>query len=124
MTIPIDLARRLRRGFLGSTLALLAGAVACDDPFKITAQYPNVDVTFELWALDGAPASYPTAVLVPQATAVRLDAAGSFDLAFDIDASGRVTVLPVGTVVSPIAGTRTVEFQRGVGTYNTIVEAT
>ncbi|MBP7548866.1 MAG: hypothetical protein KA761_01155 [Gemmatimonadaceae bacterium] len=122
-TFPNHLARRLRRGLLVSTLAVLAGAVACDDPFKITAQYPNVDVTFELWALDGAPASYPTAVLVPQATAVRLDAAGSFDLAFDIDASGRVTVLPVGTVVSPISGTRVVEFQRGTGTYNTIVEA-
>jgi hypothetical protein len=69
-TFPNHLARRLRRGLLVSTLAVLAGAVACDDPFKITAQYPNVDVTFELWALDGAPASYPTAVLVPQATAV------------------------------------------------------
>jgi hypothetical protein len=34
-----------------------------------------------------------------------------------------VTVLPVGTVVSPISGTRVVEFQRGTGTYNTIVEA-
>lgn len=122
-TIPNPLARRLRRGVLVSTLAALAGAAGCEDPFKITAQYPNVDVTFELWALDGAPAAYPTAVLVPQATAVRLDAAGSFDLAFDIDSTGRAVVLPVGTVVSPIAGTRTVEFQRGVGTYNTIVEA-
>jgi hypothetical protein len=64
-----------------------------------------------------------SALLVPQATAVRLDAAGSFDLAFDIDPDGRVRVLPVGTVVSPIAGTRTIEFQRATTTYNTIVEA-
>lgn len=123
MTLSMPLARRLRRGLLLGAVAALAGAAACDDPFKLRAQSPNLDNTFEFWALTGSPAAFPSALLVPQATAVRLDAGGSFDLAFDIDADGRVRVYPVGSVVAPIAGTRAVEFLRGTGPYNTIVEA-
>lgn len=115
--------RRLRPRLLAVLLGALAGTTACDDPFKLTASTPNIDQSFELWAMTGSPASFPAGILVPQATAVRLDAAGSFDLAFDIDGDGRLRVYPVGTVVSPIAGTRDVEFQRGVGAYNAIVEA-
>ncbi len=116
-------ARRLRRGLLFVAVAALAGASACEDPFKRTASSPNLDNTFEFWALSGTPAAYPSALLVPQATAVRLDAAGSFDIAFDIDDDGRLKVYPVGSVVSPIAGTRAVEFQRSAGPYNAIAEA-
>lgn len=115
--------RRLRRGLLALVLGALLGTAACEDPFKITANSPNIDESFELWALSGSPAAYPAGILVPQASVVRLDAAGSFDLAFDIDAEGRLLVYPVGTIVSPIAGTREVQFQRGVGAFNAIVEA-
>lgn len=118
-----QLVRRLRPRLLVALLGALVGTAACDDPFQITASTPNIDQSFEIWAMTGSPAAYPAGILVPQAAAVRLDAAGSFDLAFDIDADGRLLVYPVGTVVSPIEGTRDVEFQRGVGTYNAIVEA-
>ncbi len=123
MTLLKHPVRHLRRGLLAVVLGALAGTAACDDPFKITADSPNIDASFELWAMSGSPAAYPAGILVPQASVVRLDAAGSFDLAFDIDADGRLIVYPVGTVVSPIAGTRAIEFQRGVGAYNAIVEA-
>lgn len=124
MTTSLNsLVRRPRRALLALLLGALGGTAACDDPFKITADSPNIDASFELWAMSGSPAAYPSGILVPQASEVRLDAAGSFDLAFDIDADGRLLVYPVSAVVSPIAGTRTVEFQRGVGAYNAIVEA-
>lgn len=123
MTLPMPSARHLRRGLLCAAASVLALTTACDDPFKRTASSPNLDNTFEFWALTGSPAPFPTALLVPQATAVRLDAGGSFDMAFDIDSTGRVNVYPVGAVVAPIAGTRAVEFQRGVGPYNAIAEA-
>jgi hypothetical protein len=123
MTLPTHLARRFRRGLLLAAVAAAGTLSACEDPFELNASSTNVDITFDLWALTGAPAAYPSGLLVPQATAVRLDAAGSFDLAFDIDADGRVRVFPVASVVSPIAGTREVSFLRGTGPYNTIIEA-
>lgn len=112
-----------RRRVLVALLAVILGAVACTDPFKLTARSVNIDATFEVWAMSGAPASYPSGLLVPQASVVRVDAAGSFDLAFDIDPDGRLMVLPVSSVVSPIAGTRLIGFQRAPGVYNALVEA-
>lgn len=100
-----------------------AGAVtACDDPFQLQARLPNFDRAFEVWAISGSPATLPSALVVPTATVSRLDVSGSFDIAFDIDADGRVVVLPVSRVVQPITGTRGVALQRLSGVYNTILE--
>ena len=117
---------RARRGLLVLTLAGLAGIAACEDPFTPQAAGPNIDQSFELWALTGTPVSYPSAVVVASSFgpfALRLDASGSFDLAFDIDTTGRLVVYPVSSIVAPVSGTREVQFLRGVGPYNTIVEA-
>ena len=121
MTLPILSAPRRRA--LVALLAVGVGVVACQDPFKLTARSVNLDATFELWAMSGSPAAYPSGLLVPQASVVRLDAAGSFDLAFDIDGNGRLKVLPVSSVVSPIAGSRPIGFQRAPGIYNSLLEA-
>jgi len=121
MTLPIP--RAARRRSLVALVAVAFAAVGCDDPFQIQARNINIDAGFELWALSGSPAAFPSGLLVPQASAVRLDAAGSFDLAFDIDRDGRLMVLPVASVVSPIAGTRTIGFQRATGSYNALLEA-
>lgn len=121
MTLLRSLARPSRR------LAALAGVAlvvsACQDPFEVTASTPNLDRSFSVWAMSGTPASYPSAVYVADASAARLDDDGVFDLAFDLDAEGRVMVLPVSRVVSPVSGSRLVEFQRASGPFNTVVEA-
>ncbi|MEK0431148.1 MAG: hypothetical protein RL139_952 [Gemmatimonadota bacterium] len=113
--------RALRR--LLPALGLALGVAACDDPFQLTARQVNVDKLFEVWAISGSSATLPAAIIVPTGTATRLDAAGAFDLAFDIDAAGRVVILPVSQVVQPIIGTRKVALQRASGVYNTILEA-
>lgn len=123
-TPKTPLAPRLRRALVIAAVGLLAGVSACDDPFAVTASQSNADVTFEVWAMSGSPAAFPAGLLlVPSPTAVRLDAAGSFDLALDIDENGRVVVYPMGKVVAPVLGSRAVDLQRGVGPYNTIIEA-
>lgn len=115
--------------FIRRTLVLAASAVvgvlvACDDPFAPRADSPNLDATIEVWALTGAPASYPTVHLVPQRLTVRPDAAASFDLGFDIDADGRLLVLPVSKVVTNTTlGDRRVGIIRTSEIYNTITEA-
>lgn len=122
MNSPNPSARRLRRRLLAA-LAAMVVAAACDDPFKIEADTANLDANLELWALNGSPAAYPSAVIVAQAAATRPDASGSFDLAFDIDANGRVRTLPVASVVTPVSGARTIEFQRITGPFDAVEEA-
>lgn len=107
-----------------SALCLAAVSVAaCDDPFEQVASRPTVNVVLDGWALTGAPASYPTALEVPNYSMLRADGAGTFDIAFDIDADGRLVVLPVSKVVSALGGDRTIGLLPGAGTYSTILEA-
>lgn len=92
-----------------AVLAVVASAalIGCGpDPFAPQPDGPTVDTNFQIWAMTGAPVPYPTGLAVPQRATVRLDPAGSFDLAFDITPSGLLQVLPVGKVVSPLTGAR------------------
>lgn len=117
-------APRARRAGLLAALVGMAGLIACGpDPFAVVAQDSNADVSIEVWALTGAPTNFPTVHLVPQRITTRPDAAASFDIAFDIDADGRLLVLPVNKVVTPLAGNRRVGIARSSAIYNTIVEA-
>lgn len=110
------------RALVAACAALLAVA-ACDDPFEERADLPNIDVLLEVWALSGAPSAFPTALLVPTYTAVPVDVAGSFDIAFDIDESGRLQVLPMTRVVSPITGPRQIGLLPSNENFSTIAEA-
>ncbi len=108
---------------LSALLATITLVAACDDPFDDGAQQDNVDVALEVWALTGAPAAYPTSLVVPFYYVAPVDAAGSFDIAFDIDVDGRLRVLPMNKVVSPLLGPRNVGLLRSGENYSTIVEA-
>ncbi|MFM8567727.1 MAG: hypothetical protein ACKOCV_08590 [Gemmatimonadota bacterium] len=118
--MPLSSLRRATR--LLAILGFSGAVTACDDPFQLQARLPNFDRGLEVWAVSGSPATLPSALVVPTATVSRLDVSGSFDIAFDIDANGRVVVLPVSRVVQPITGTRSVALQRLSGIYNTILE--
>lgn len=115
------------RAWRASALALLvavAGLLGCGpDPFAPVARDPTLNASVEIWALTGAPTNYPTVYLVPQRLAVRPDAAASFDLGFDIDADGRLLVLPVSRVVTPLGASRRVGIIRTNETWNLITEA-
>lgn len=89
-------------------VALVATAlVGCGpDPFAPVPEGPTIDTNFQIWAMTGAPVPYPTALAVPQRATVRLDPAGSFDLAFDITPSGALQILPVSKVVAVLGAPR------------------
>lgn len=108
---------------LGALLftALLAGA--CDDPFDDGATTPTIDATLETWSVNGSPPAFPSALLVPQVTVVRPDAVGSFDIAFEITADGRLRVLPVSRVVLGSGSGRAIGLLRATGTFTEIVDA-
>jgi hypothetical protein len=78
-------------------LALAVVAVACGDLTKPKASTPNLLATYTVGALTGAPANVPTA-LAFLGGPVRADSRFAFDVAFDLDPSGAVVVLPVRTI--------------------------
>jgi hypothetical protein len=116
---------RRRRALIPLLVAALLGGglTACDDPFQLQAQFPNIDRSFELWAVTGTSATYPSAVIVTTASASQLDAAGSFDFAVDINADGRLVILPVSKIVQPLIGSRVVAMQRSTTPYTQLLEA-
>lgn len=123
MRTSVD-SHRARR--VGALSLLLAGAAAIGcgpDPFAPRATQNNADASIEVWALTGSPANFPTVILVPQRLTVRPDAAGSFDLGFDIDPDGRLLVLPVSRVVVAPGANRRIGIIRSGEPYNVITEA-
>jgi len=85
-------------------VALAVVAVACGDITRPKATYANVLSGYILYALTSAPASAPTALsFLGGSTAAT--AAFQFDVAFDIDATGRAVVMPVRTLAGAPAGT-------------------
>jgi len=116
-------ALRVRPASLLRALLLILVVGACSDPFKLTASRPNVSTTLEAWAISGTAPTLPSVLIIPGYTMTRPDAAGSFDLAFDVDANGKLVVLPVGSVVHALAGTRNIAFLRPTESFEAILEA-
>ena len=84
--------------------ALAVAVVACGDPTRPTATFTNVRSAYTLYALTGTPANVPNALLFLTGV-TRATSEFNFDVAFDIDASGKTVIYPVRTVGSGLAGT-------------------
>ena len=78
-------------------VALAMLAVACGDLTRPKASTPNIAVSYNLAAFTGAPVNVPTAISFLGGP-TRADSRFAFDLAFDLDPSGAVVVLPVRAV--------------------------
>lgn len=108
-----------------ATLVVAAlGLASCEATFEDGAQFSTRDVPIEVWAITGSPTSFPAGLLVaPPHGVVPLNVAGEFDLAFDIDADGRLLVLPVNKVVTALTGNRTIGLLRATEPYSVIPDA-
>lgn len=102
-------------------VALAVVAVACGDITRPKATYPNVLSNYTIYSLTSAPvATAPTALSFLGGTSVA-NAAFLFDVAFDIDASGRAVVYPVRSLASALAGTaKRVGLQTVSGTFDEV----
>ena len=119
-----SLTRHRRPGALHAALVLtLVAAGACEDPFKLEADRETDPLAFEVWALNGAPDEYPTVLNVPSATLLRPDASGSFDIAFDVDVDGKLLVIPMRLVVTPLTGAHAVHFIEAAAMFEQILSA-
>lgn len=90
-----------------SRLAVAAFAVvvvACGDPTRPKATFTNQRSSYTLYALTGAPATVPTALNFLTGV-TRATSEFAFDVAFDLDASGKAVIYPVRTVAGALAFT-------------------
>lgn len=79
--------------------------------------------SFTVYALTGTPETYPTTYVAAARNVGIMDGGGNFDIAFDIDAQGKVIVYPMRLVVSPITPFRDVGLLKGNGTFDAITRA-
>lgn len=82
-------------------VALATLAVACGDINRPKASTPNIAVSYAVTALTDAPVNVPTAISF-LGGATRADSRFAFDIAFDLDPSGSVKLLPVRYVAGAL----------------------
>jgi len=107
-------------------LALIVCAfslTACDDPNLLEAQLPTASDVYEVFALTGTPASFPSAINTYVRSTVRVDGNGNFDVAFDITSDGKVVVYPVQKVVASLNPNRRVGLRKVEGTFPSVTLA-
>src|SRR5687767_14365677 len=83
-------------------VALAAAVVACGDPTRPKATTPNVALEFSLFSLNGSPAAVSNALSFFGGP-TRADASFQFDVAFDLDATGKIQVYPVRALAGVLA---------------------
>jgi hypothetical protein len=84
-------------------VALATIAVACGDPTLPKATIPNLQLAYSIYGLSGAPAATSNAMNMFAGPA-RADASFAFDVALDLDPTGKILVYPVRAVAGPLAG--------------------
>ena len=84
-------------------VAIATVAVACGDPTVPKATIVNLPLAYSIYGLTGAPPANPNAINLFIGPA-RADASFDFDVALDLDASGKIQVYPVRAVAGALAG--------------------
>ncbi len=84
-------------------VALATVAVACGDPTLPKATIVNLQLNYSVYGLTGAPPATANAMNLFIGPA-RADASFDFDVALDLDPSGRILVYPVRAIAGPLAG--------------------
>jgi hypothetical protein len=107
-----------------AVVALATAAVACGDPTRAKATIPNARLEYSIYGLVGAPAASANALSLFIGSA-RADASFEFDVALDLDPTGKILVYPVRAIAGPLAGvvaTR-VGLQTVTGSFDAVREA-
>ena len=112
------------RGVAALAVGTVAVAtVSCKALTAVPAGLQTVPDSGIVYAINGAPSGAPTAVHFFTGSRTPADASFFFDIAFDIDASGNVVLLPQRTVASQLVTTHGVGLQKSSQAYAAITEA-
>jgi hypothetical protein len=115
---------RSRRRFtvaVASSALLVAACEGLNDPF---AGFETIEFNSQVFAINGSPIGAPTAINTASALTVRAEVGYEFDIAFDLDESGRPVVLSQRAVGLPQnAIGHGVSLQRLTGPFESILDA-
>ena len=106
-----------------ATMCVVVVLNACGDPTSLKATGITSVDTLYVFALTGTPPTYPSGVSILAKSATRVDGFAGFDVAFDIDQSGRTVAYPVKMVVTSPGGSRPVGLQKVAGSFETVLAA-
>jgi len=87
-----------------AVIALATLAIACGDLTSPKASSPNLELEYPVFALTGTQVGVTNAINFYVGPA-RVDAAFGFDVALDLDPTGKILVYPVRALAGPLAGT-------------------
>ena len=124
----VMIARRLSAVMALVCAAGVAGA--CDDPLALRATTAVQSDTLVAFAMSGTPVSFPSAYNSSSGVVVRVDPFILFDVAFDLQGSGSIKLIPARLVSSTrqlgngqVAATQRVGLQVMTGTFESVRKA-
>jgi hypothetical protein len=109
--------------FLAITLGISGAASACGSLTDHKASFENTTDTVTVYALNGTPVSTPAGLSLIGRSAVPVNSAFAFDVAFDIDAQGQTTMYTVRYVSGTLSGAHTVALQKSTGKFDDLLKA-
>jgi hypothetical protein len=113
----------VRRIALMAVATSAIGVAACDDPFAPRATTSVRTDSFIVYSVSQTPVNVPSAFNIVFFTPLRLEPTYGFDLVFDINAEGKVVLIPVSLVGGAITAGRRVGLQRITGAYDEVTRA-
>ncbi|HEX3867812.1 MAG TPA: hypothetical protein VHV78_13715 [Gemmatimonadaceae bacterium] len=119
---PRSFGRNSKLIVLAAAVVTIAG-VGCGTFTGVPASLPTISDSGIVYAINGAPPGAPTALYVFGGSLLAADATFTFDVAFDIDSTGAVVVIPQSAVASGLAPTHTVALQLVPGLFDNIASA-
>lgn len=124
LTTPRSTASAPVRVVVLVSALVIAASVACSGSTDSVANLDTVTYKSALFAINGSPAGAPTAINTPTAFTVRAEVGYDFDVAFDLDASGRPVVLTQRAVGNPLGSAgHQVSLQALAGAFAAITSA-
>jgi len=106
-----------------AAIVLTGAGLACGNVFGVPASLPTFSDSGVVYAINGAPPGAPTALNIFSGTLLAANANFIFDVAFDIDSSGQVIILPEPAVASGLATAFTVSLQSVGGSFDDLTRA-
>jgi hypothetical protein len=105
-------------------VAFAAALTSCGDGTGTGARFTNRDGTPFVFAINGSPQSLPTALRIRTQAAVPVDGTFSFDVAFDLNATGdSVIVHSVRSIANELVSVHRVGMQLTTQTFDEVTEA-